>query len=82
MTISTWTTIVTSSFFGLSTEGFNRYAAKDRRYIITAITTTTNTFEPSGSSKSKNIPFDNAMDVIPKISNDIFFDLNIFVSIL
>ena len=51
--------------------------------MITAIPITTSKFGPSGSLKNKNITLEHAIDVIPKISNEVFFDLKyIFVIIL
>jgi len=52
---------------------------KDRKYIIAAITITTRRFGPSGSSKKKNIALEHAIDVIPKISNEVFFDLKYII---
>lgn len=43
--------------------------------MIAAMTITTRRFGPSGSLKNENITLEHAMDVIPKISNDVFFDL-------
>ena len=56
-------------------EGFNKYTAKDKKYTITAIPITTNKFGPSGSLKNKNITLEHTIDVTPKMSNGIFFDL-------
>lgn len=55
---------------------------KIKKYIITAITITTRRFGPSRSSRNQNIVLDTKTDVIPRISNEIFFDLKyIFLSI-
>lgn len=56
-------------------EGLNKYVAKDRKYMTTAITITTRRLGPSVSLKNKNIALEHTMAVIPKISNEIFFDL-------
>jgi hypothetical protein len=55
--------------------GVNKYAANDKKYMIDAIPITTSKFGPSGSLKRKNIALEHAMDVIPKISNEVLFDL-------
>jgi hypothetical protein len=50
--------------------------------MIAAIPITTSKFGPSGSLKRKNITLEHRMDVIPKISNEVLFDLKyIFVTI-
>ena len=51
---------------------------RDKKYITTAITITTRRFGPSGSLKKANINLDNKIDVIPKISNGVFFALILF----
>ena len=64
-------------------EGENKYTTKDKRYTIAVIPITTNKFGPSGSLKNQNSILEQTMDVIPKISNEVFFDLKyIFVIIL
>ncbi len=64
-------------------EDLNKYTVKDKKYRISAITTTMSKFGPSGSLKSENSIFEHAMDVMPKISNEVFFDLKyIFVIVL
>ena len=61
-------------------EGMNDHTIKDGKYRITAIPVTTRRFGPSGSLKSKNNVLEHARDVIPRISNDAFFELKyIFV---
>lgn len=56
-------------------EGLNKYIAKDKKYMIPAIPITTRRFGPSGSSKKKNIVREHTIAVMPKISNENFFDL-------
>ena len=63
-------------------EGTKKYAVKDKKYTITAIPITMSKFGPSGSLKNENIALEHATDVIPKISNEAFFELSIFVIIL
>jgi len=53
----------------------NKYIVKDKKYTIAAPTITTKRFGPSGSSKDKNIVLEHTIDVMPKITNEIFFDL-------
>lgn len=53
----------------------NKYIGKDKKYTIAAMPITTNKFGPSGSLKNKNIGLEKTRDVIPNISNEIFFDL-------
>lgn len=53
----------------------DKYSAKDKKYRIAAITVTMSKFGPSGSLKKKNINLEHARAVIPKINNEIFFDL-------
>lgn len=61
----------------------NRYNGKDKEYIITAIPVTTRRFGPSGSLKNKNSALEHTIEVMPKISREVFFDLKcMFVSIL
>ena len=51
--------------------------------MIAAITMTTSKFGPSGSSKKKNIALEHIIDVSPRITNNVFFELKfIFVIIL
>jgi len=59
----------------LFVEGLNKYTANDKKYIMAAIPITTRRFGPSGSLKNKNIILEHTIDVIPRISNEIFFDL-------
>lgn len=56
-------------------EGPNKYTGKDRRYRNNAITVTISKFGPSGSLNNKNIVLEHAIAVMPKISNEIFFDI-------
>ena len=56
-------------------EGMNDHTIKDEKYRITAIPVTTRRFGPSGSLKSKNNVLEHTRDVIPRISNDVFFEL-------
>ena len=56
-------------------EGLNEYIPKDKKYMIIANTVTIKRFGPSGSSKKKNIVLEHMIDVMPKIINEIFFDL-------
>jgi hypothetical protein len=60
--------------FGFA-EGQYKYAATDKKYMIIAVTTTMSKFGPSGSLKSENKSLEQTRDVIPKISNGVFFDL-------
>jgi hypothetical protein len=53
----------------------NKYIARDKKYMITAITVTIRRFGPSGSSKDNSIILEHIIDVMPKISDEIFFDL-------
>jgi hypothetical protein len=53
----------------------NKYAAKDKKYIITAAPTTTKRLGPSGSLKSKNSIFEHRVAVTANINNEVFFDL-------
>jgi hypothetical protein len=53
----------------------NEYAAKDKKYTIAAIPITTRRFGPSGSLKNKKITLEHTMDVMPRISRGVFFDL-------
>jgi hypothetical protein len=52
-----------------------RITAKDKKYMTIAIATTIRRFGPSGSLKKKNSVLENKRDVIPRISNEIFFNL-------
>ena len=63
-------------------EGWYTYTARDKTYMITAIPITISKFGPSGSLKKKNISLEHAIDVIPKISNEIFFELKPIVVII
>ena len=68
--------ITTKSFLGPlhgKVEGYNKYTAKDKKYMITAIPVTTSKFGPSGSLKNKNIARENKIAVTPRITNEIFF---------
>ena len=55
-------------------EGFNLYTAQDKKNMNNAVTEVTRRFGPSGSSKKKNIVLEHAIEVMPKISNETFFD--------
>lgn len=79
-----WVEMVNKSLLRLMfVEYLYKYTAKDKKYIIVAITITTKRFGPSGSLKNMNITLEHVIDVMPKINNEIFFDLEyIFVSIL
>lgn len=57
----------------------NRYTVKDKKYTISAIPMTTSKFAPSGSLKNRNSIFEHTIDVIPKINNEVFFDLKYMV---
>lgn len=61
-------------------EELNKYIAKDKKYMITAIPITTSRFGPSGSLKNKNITLEHIIDVMPKISSEVFFDLKYIFS--
>lgn len=52
----------------------DKYAVKDKKYSIAAVTITIRRFGPSGSLKKKNIVLENRIDVIHKIINEAFFD--------
>ena len=56
-------------------EGTKDHTIKDEKYRITAIPVTTSRFGPSGSLNSRNIALEHTRDVIPRISNDVFFEL-------
>ncbi len=74
--------IIIKSFLRLvenKRKGLNKYAVKDKEYIITAITVITRRFGPSGSLKKKNIVLDNTIAVMNKINNEIFFDLKYII---
>jgi len=43
--------------------------------MISASPITTSKFGPSGSLKNKNSNLEHARDIIPKISNEVFFDV-------
>ena len=64
-------------------ESWKKYANRDKKYTTTAIPITMSRFGPSGSLKKKNISLEHTMAVIPKIINEVFFDVKyIFVIIL
>ncbi len=74
--------IVNRSLLRPTTGSLNKYAVSDKKYMISAITVTTNKFAPSGSLNMKNNTFEHAIAVMPKMSNEVFFDLKyIFVII-
>ena len=50
--------------------------------MITAIPVTISRFGPSESLKNKNSILEKIIDVIPKISNEIFFDLKYIFPII
>jgi hypothetical protein len=62
------------SLLGAVVGELNTYASKDTQNMIAAAPITTSKFGPSGSLKSKNITLDNVKAVMPKMSNEIFFD--------
>jgi hypothetical protein len=64
------------SFWRSVAEEWNAYIVTERRYTIAAVPITTSKFGPSGSLKKENIALAHTMDVMPNISNEIFFDLN------
>jgi len=63
------------SFLRPVIEKLNKYTAKDKKYIIAAIPTTTRRFGPSGSLKNKNISLEHTIAVIPRNISEVFFDL-------
>lgn len=63
-------------------EDLNKYTPNDKKYMTDAIPITTTRLGPSGSSKKKNIVLEHRIDVMAKITNEIFFDLKyILISI-
>lgn len=60
-------------------EDLNKYTPNDKKYMTDAMTTTTKRFGPSGSLKKKNIVLEHRIDVMAKITNEIFFDLKYIV---
>lgn len=56
-------------------ENVRVYAVKETRYTTPARTTTIKRFGPSGSLKNENIALEHRRAVIPKIHNEIFFDM-------
>lgn len=67
--------IANRTFFRAVVEGLKKYVIKDRKYIIAAIPMFMSKFAPSGSLKDINSVFEHAIAVIPKISNEILFDV-------
>src|SRR5678815_3927662 len=61
-------------------EGMNDHTIKDAKYRITANPVTTRRFGPSGSLKRKNNTLEHTRDVMPRISNEAFFDLKSMIS--
>ena len=57
-----------------------KYTAKDNKYIMIAITTTTRRFGPSGSLKNKNITLEHTKDVAPNMSSGVFLNLKYIVA--
>lgn len=53
--------------------GLYKYSANDTKYIVAAIRITTRRFDPSGSSKNKNMILEHATDVMPKTKRRVFF---------
>lgn len=49
---------------------------------MVAIPITTRRFGPSGSLKNENIILENAIDVIPKIRSELFFELKYIFAII
>lgn len=60
-------------------EEANEFTNKESAYTTAAPTITISKFGPSGSSKNKNIAREHRTDVIPKIINEVFFDLKFIV---
>ena len=60
----------------------NTYAVRDKKYRIAAIPITISKFGPSGSLKSENSTLEHTMDVTPRISNKVFFDLKSIFAII
>ena len=61
-------------------EKLNKYDDKDTTYTIAAITITMRRFGPSGSLKDRNIILEQAIDVIPRMNSEVFFDLKYIFS--
>ena len=53
-------------------KGLNEYIAKDKKYMMIAITETIRRFGPSGSAKRKNIVREERRDVMNKIMRSFF----------
>ncbi|HEY4324985.1 MAG TPA: hypothetical protein VGN20_13400 [Mucilaginibacter sp.] len=56
-------------------DGPNIYAAREKKYMASAMPITINRFGPSGSSKKKNSILEQMMAVTANIINETFFDL-------
>jgi hypothetical protein len=67
--------IANESFLKPLIEKLNKYTARDKKYTIAAVTKTISKFGPSGSLKSTNIALEQIIEVMPKIINEILFDL-------
>lgn len=68
--------IATKSFLRLVVnKGARACTATDTPYKISAITTTMSRFGPSGSLKSEKNIFEHTRAVTPRISNEVFFDM-------
>ena len=52
----------------------SEYAVRDKRYTIPAATITISKLGPSGSLKNQNINLEHKIAVMPKISNEVFFE--------
>lgn len=67
--------IASTSLLKPVNENLHTYVIRDKKYMTDAITVTIRRFGPSGSSKNTNIALEHMRAVIPKISNEIFFDV-------
>ena len=65
-----------------NTEDSSTYIVKDKKYTTPNIPITTRRFGPSGSLKNENIALDNMRAVIPKIINEVLFDLKYMILII
>ncbi len=62
-------------------DDLNKYAVKDTKYRISAITTTMSKFGPSGSLNNENSILEHARAVTARMSSEIFFDLKYIVKV-
>jgi len=74
--------IAAKNFLGAVKEDLNKYTVKDKRYKINASPITTSKFGPSGSLNNKKSNLEHERDIIPRISNEVFFDVKYVLTIL